>query len=80
MLSQLNLFSKALSPSFVFIIVHRSGRPASRKRGRPGSIHNVSGREVDIGDRDQYISMSSVLNLKASFLPLKTSSFDHTKV
>ena len=29
---------------FVFIIIHRSGRPAKR----PGSINHVSGRKVDI--------------------------------
>ena len=34
---------------------------------------------VDIGGRGQYSNMY-VLNLKASFLPAKTSSFDHAKV
>ena len=51
----------------------------SEKWGRPGSIHHVSGHEVDVGGRDQY-SNTYLLNLKASFLPLKTSSFHHAKV
>ena len=35
---------------FVFTIIHGSGRPTT-KQGRPGSIHHVSGYEVDIGGR-----------------------------
>ena len=62
---------------FVFIIIHRSGRPAKR----PGSINHVSGREVDIRVRGQcFVWSMYILNLKVSFLPVKTSSFDHVKV
>ena len=46
------------------------------KRGRPGSIHHVSGREVDVGGGADI----HILNLKVSFLPVKTSSFHHAKV
>ena len=35
---------------FAFTKIHRSGRPA-KKRGRPGSIHHMSGCEVDVGGR-----------------------------
>ena len=56
---------------FAFTIIHGSGRPA-KKRGRPGSIHHVSGREVDVGGRGRYSNIN-VLNLKVSFLQVKTS-------
>ena len=39
----------------------------------------MSGCEVDVGRRGRYSNMY-VLNLKVSFLPVKTSSFDHTNV
>ena len=50
-------------------------------QGGPGSIHHVSGCEVDVrgGGADIYSNIY-VLNLKASFLPVKTSSFYHAKV
>ena len=38
----------------------------------------MSGREVDVGGGDRYSNIYG-LNLKASFLPLKTSSFYHAK-
>ena len=49
------------------------------KRGRPGSIHHVSGLKVDVGGGGifKYICTK---NLKVSFLPLKTNSFHHAKV
>ena len=49
-------------------------RKTGEKRGRPGRIHHVSGSEVDIGGggRDRYSNMY-ILNLKASFLPVKTT-------
>ena len=34
---------------FAFTIIHRSRRPAKKKRGRPGSIDHVSGHDVDAG-------------------------------
>ena len=49
------------------------------KQGRPGSIHHVSGRKVDVGGRGQYSNIY-ILSLRASFLPVKTSSFHHAKV
>ena len=51
-------------------------KPAVEKRGRPESIHHVSAREVEVVGRGRY----SILNLKASFLPVKMSSFHHAKV
>ena len=45
----------------------------------PGSIHYVSGHEVDVGGRGRYLNIF-VLNLKANFLPLNTNSFHHAKV
>ena len=39
----------------------------------------MNGREVDMVGRGWYSNIY-VLNLKASFLPVKTSSFHHTKV
>ena len=49
------------------------------KPGRPGSIHHVSGREVDVGVMARYSNIN-VLNLKVSSLAVKTSSFHHAKV
>ena len=40
----------------------------------------MSGCEVDVGGGGADIQICVVLNLKASFLPVKTSSFDHAKV
>ena len=48
--------------------------------GRPGSIHHVSGREVDVGGGGADIQIYTKINLKASFLPVKVSSFNHAKV
>ena len=62
-------------PSFVFTIIHGS----KELGGRLESIHHMSGREGDVGGRGQYSNMY-ILNLKASFLPIKTTSFDHTKL
>ena len=39
----------------------------------------MSGCEVDEGERSRYINMH-VLNLNTGFLPVKTSSFDHTNI
>ena len=39
--------------------------------GRPGSIHHVSGREVDVVEEGPMFKIY-VLNLKVSFLPFKT--------
>ena len=41
------------------------------KQGRPGSIHHVSGCEVDVGGEGSIFK--HILNLKASFLPVKMS-------
>ena len=49
---------------------------AVEKRGRPESIHHVSARVLEVVGKGRY----SILNLKASFLPVKTSSFHHAKV
>ena len=43
----------------------------------------MNGWKVDVGGgggADIQIHVCVVLNLKASFLPVKTSSFDHAKV
>ena len=32
---------------FAFTMIHGNGRPV-KKRGRPGSIYHMSGREVDV--------------------------------
>ena len=47
------------------------------KQGRPGSIHHVSRREVDVEGEGSNIKKIYILNLKASFLPVKTN---HAKV
>ena len=39
----------------------------SRRRGRPGNIHRVSGRKVDIGGRGQHSNIYA-LKLKSRFL------------
>ena len=64
------------SPSFC---VHNNTRDQRKKRGRPGSIHHMSGREVDVGMEGPIFI---VLKLKASFLLVKTStcSFDHANI
>ena len=49
------------------------------KQGRPGSIHHMSGCEVDVGGRGRY-SNTYRLNLKASFLAIKKSGVNHAKV
>ena len=41
---------------FVFTIIHESRRPAKKQR-RPGSIHHVSGRDMDIGGRGRYTNI-----------------------
>ena len=67
-------------PPFVpSVCVHNNTqeRKTGEKWGRLGSIHHVSGRKVDIGGEGADIH---VLNLRASFLPVKTSSFHHAKV
>ena len=49
------------------------------KQGRPGLIHHVSGRKVDVaGGADIQICTNSTQ--KMSFLPVKTSSFDHANI
>ena len=65
-----------------FNCVHNNTREwkTGEKRGRPGSIHHVSGRKVDIGGEGLIFINIYVLNLKASFLPVKMSSFHHAKV
>ena len=45
-----------------------------------GSIDHVSGRKVDIGEEGPILEYVYVLNLKVSFLLIKTSNFDHAKV
>ena len=47
---------------FVFTIIHRS-----RRRGRPGSIHHVSGRKVDIRGEGA-ISKYARTKLESEFL------------
>ena len=64
---------------FAVTIIHRSGRPVKNGEGLYRSIHHMSGREVDIGGEGRYSNMY-VLNLKVSFLLVKTSSFNHTNV
>ena len=68
-------------PFLPSVCVHNNTRErkTGKKQGRPGSIHHVSGHEVDVGGRGRYSNIY-VLNLKASFLPVKTSSFHHAKV
>ena len=66
-------------PPFLPSVCNTWERKTGEKQGRPGSIHHMSGREVDVGGRDRYSNVY-VANLKASFLPLKTSSFYHAKV
>ena len=55
-----------------------------KKRGRPRSIHHMKDvRWTQRGHREKgliFKYVDYVLNLKASFLLVKTSSFDHTKV
>ena len=40
----------------------------------------MSGREVDVGGEGPMFTYIYILNLKASFLPVKMSSFHHAKV
>ena len=63
------------------VCVHNNTRErkAGEKRGRPGSIHHVNGHEVDVGGEGPIFKYIR-LNLKVSFLPVKTSSFHHAKV
>ena len=56
-------------------------RKTNKKWGRLGSVHHtcMSGNQVDVGGgggRGQYSNMY-LLNLKESFLLVKTSSFNH---
>ena len=47
----------------------------------PGSMHHVSGREMDVqGGGEANIQIRIVLNLNVSFLQVKISSFDHANV
>ena len=52
------------------------------KNGRPGSIHHVNDVrcQVDVGGVGPIFKYMYALNLKVSFLPVKTGSFDHAKV
>ena len=65
------------------VCIHNKTREwkTNKKVGWPGSIHHVSGCEVNVGGgwavKLKYVC---VLNLKVSFLVVKTSSFDHTNV
>ena len=63
----------------VFFHYNTREQKTSEKWGRPRSIHHVSGCEVDVGRRGRYSNMY-ILNLKASFLLVKMSSFDHAEV
>ena len=44
-----------------------------KNSGRPGLIHHVSGRKMDVGGEGQIFQTK----LKASFLLVKMNSFDH---
>ena len=61
---------------FAFIITRE--QKTGKKWGRPGSIHHMSGCEMDVGG-EGYSNIYG-LNFKMSFLPVKTSSFHHAKV
>ena len=68
---------------FAFTIIHGSRRAAKNGEGLGAFIMAMtSGRcEVDVGGWGVILKiMSNVLNLKASFLPVKMSSFDHAEV
>ena len=61
---------------FAFTIIHRSGRPA--KTGK--AWEHSSCEWTRGGRRGGLIFKYIVLNLKVSFLSVKTSSFHHAKV
>ena len=50
-----------------------------KKRGRPGLIHHMSGHGVDVGGGAD-IQICNEQTPKASFLPVKGSSFYHANV
>ena len=49
------------------------------KTGKAWEHSSVSGRKVDVGGRGQFSNIY-VLNLKVSFILVKTNSFHHTKI
>ena len=81
-LVNLTMWSVSLvpKPPPFYLCVHDAQEwKTGEKRGRPGNIHHVSGCEVDVEGRGRYPNIYGQ-NLKASFLPLKTSSIHHIKV
>ena len=63
---------------FAFTIIHESGRPA-KTWGRPGSIHHVSGREVDVGGEEPIFKYIRT-KLESEFLTAQDEYFHHAKV
>ena len=66
----------------IFIHNNTRGQKTSKKRGRPGSIHHVSGREVDVGgERPIFKCIRTKPESELyTYLPVKMSSFYHAKV
>ena len=64
---------------FVFTIIHVSRTAAKNGKGLGAFITWVDARCMDVGGRGLYSNMY-VLNLKASFSPVKTSSFGYANV
>ena len=56
--------------------MHRSRRLAKKKRGRPESIHHMSGRKVDGGGKEPIVDTK----LESVFFTVKTGSLDHANV
>lgn len=62
-------------PSFLFTIIHRSGRQV--KNGKAWRLHHVCGCKVDVG-REGLVSKYVRTKLESRFV--NTTSFNHTKV
>ena len=52
---------------------------AAHKRGRPGLIRHMSGHGVKVEGEGQIFKYVHT-SLKVSFLPFKTSSFNHANI
>ena len=78
------LYSFVLRPSpfyLLFAFNNARERKTSKKQGRPGSIHHVSDVKWTRGGcKGADIPICNILNLKASFLPVMTSGFNHANV
>ena len=66
---QLHDFSSLVRrlPPFLFSVCVHNSMKTSENQGRPGSIHHVSGRTLDVGEEGPIFKINMyILNLKAS--------------